>query len=86
MPFLAFESPSPPSAWAEPAYAGKLAYLKCTQDVAIPPFVQEHFMEKSEAKWITRNIDSSHSPFASRPHEVAKILVDWAETFQGIHP
>lgn len=72
----AFESDAPPAAWAEPAFAGKIAFMKCTLDQALPPFVQDMFVQRSGASWIVRDVEAGHSPFASRPEEVVGVLKD----------
>lgn len=51
------------------------------QDQALPPFLQDMFMEKSGVEWKVKNIEASHSPFASKPEELVKILVDSAQQF-----
>ena len=78
---LALDSPAPPAAWAEPEFAGKLVFIRCMQDQALPPFLQDMFVEKSGVEWKVKDIDTSHSPFASKPEELVKILVDVAEQF-----
>ena len=70
----AFESPAPRPVWAEKEFEGDLVFLRCLQDAALPVFVQDTFVQKCEAEWTVRNIDASHSPFASMPEEVVKVL------------
>ena len=65
---------APPPAWAEPEYAGILTYLRCLKDQALPPPLQDWFMERSGAEWRVKNVEASHSPFASRPKEVVDIV------------
>lgn len=77
----AFDSPAPPAAWKEAEFAGKLTFVRCMQDQALPPFLQDMFMEKSGVEWKVKNIEASHSPFASKPEELVKILVDSAQQF-----
>ncbi|KFY45988.1 hypothetical protein V494_00668 [Pseudogymnoascus sp. VKM F-4513 (FW-928)] len=79
----AFESAAPAPAWAEPAFAGKIAFLKCSADVAVPPFLQDMFMEKSGVEWLVREVETGHSPWASRPEELAEIIGGWVEVFAG---
>ena len=43
----AFSSPAPPQAWAEAAFEGRLAFLRCTEDRALPIAKQDMFIEKS---------------------------------------
>ncbi len=50
-------------------------YIVCEQDKAIPPAAQE---EMAKHATDIRRIDASHSPFLSRPAELAAMLVDIA--------
>ena len=77
----AFDSPAPPTAWREPEFTGQLAFIRCMQDQALPPFLQDMFIEKSGVEWKVKDIESSHSPFASKPEELVKIFVDCAQQF-----
>ena len=77
----AFDSPALPTAWSEPEFAGKLAYVRCMEDHALPPFIQDMFIEKSGVDWKVKDIEASHSPFASKPEELVKILADFAQQF-----
>ena len=79
----AFESPAPPAAWAEPDFAGRIAFLRCTQDQALPIFLQDMFTAKSGVKWSIREIDTSHSAFASKPDETINILSEWVDEFKA---
>ena len=80
---LAFESPAPPAAWAEPEYSGKIAFLGCTQDAALPTFVQDLFVNKSEVNWIVKDLEASHSPFASKPGEVVEAVKEFIHAFES---
>jgi len=80
----AFDSPAPPPAWAQPGFAGRLAFLKCRLDRAIPTFVQDIFTGKSGVEWKVRDMETSHSPWLSRPEETVKILTQWADEFQAM--
>ncbi|MEU4093210.1 alpha/beta hydrolase [Streptomyces sp. NPDC026673] len=46
-------------------------YIICEADKAIPPFVQELFSRRANR---TLRLDSSHSPFLSRPAELARLI------------
>lgn len=50
----ALESPAPLPAWVESAFKGRLAYLKCMQDRALPPVVQDVFVKQSGTEWKSR--------------------------------
>ncbi|OBT77021.1 hypothetical protein VF21_02883 [Pseudogymnoascus sp. 05NY08] len=77
----AFDSAAPAPAWAEPAFAGKVAFLKCLADAALPTFVQDLFIGKSGVKWLVTEVEAGHSPWASRPEELAGIIGGWVEVF-----
>lgn len=76
-----FETPSPPSAWADLEYSDRRAYIRCSQDEAIPAFIQDKMVQHSGVKWVVENFDTSHSPFLSRPVELAGCLARLAEDF-----
>ena len=59
------------------------AYIKCLQDNALRPRLQQHFIDKADA-WTPANktevvsLDRSHSPFLSAPRELAEVLIHLA--------
>lgn len=77
----AFVTDAPPTAWQEPEYDGRLAYVRTTEDRAVPSFVQDVMMKKSQAKWLVKDIETSHSPFLSRPKELTGLILDCVDTF-----
>lgn len=79
----AFDSPAPSMAWAEPEFADKLGFVRCLQDRALPPFVQDKFVESSGVKWDVKDIEASHSPFASKPDDLAELLEGFARSFES---
>ena len=46
-------------------------YVVCTQDAAVPPAAQEAMAARAQT---VERLDSSHSPFLSRPDETAEIV------------
>jgi len=76
-----FDSSAPPPAWADEDFAGKIAFIRCTADQALPLFLQNMFMENSGVKWNVREIESSHSPFISQPQKVVELLSELASQF-----
>jgi pimeloyl-ACP methyl ester carboxylesterase len=46
-------------------------YVVCTQDAAVPPAAQEAMAARAQT---VERLDSSHSPFLSRPDETAAII------------
>lgn len=77
----AFDSPAPAMAWADLEFRGKIAYVRCLKDQALPPFLQDMFMEKSGVGWKVEDIEASHSAYASRPDELANVLGELARQF-----
>ncbi|KAL8822078.1 MAG: hypothetical protein Q9191_007182 [Dirinaria sp. TL-2023a] len=71
---LAFETPAPATSWKEPEYAGKLVFIKCMIDQALPSFLQDMFIEKSGVQWTVKEVDAGHSAWASRPDEIVNEL------------
>ncbi|KAL9626470.1 MAG: hypothetical protein Q9204_007275 [Flavoplaca sp. TL-2023a] len=80
---LALESPAPPQAWAETAYEGRRAYLKCLLDRALPPFIQDKFVKDSGVTWDVRDVDAGHEPHLSQLEKVYEMIVTFVEAFQG---
>ena len=70
-------------AWVEPEYSGRIAFLRCTQDAALPTFVQDLFVDQSEVKWIVKDCEASHSPFASKPVEVVEAVNEFVHAFES---
>jgi pimeloyl-ACP methyl ester carboxylesterase len=48
-------------------------YIECTQDRAVTPFIQQKMYTETPCEKVYR-MDASHSPFFSRPNELAEIL------------
>lgn len=78
---LAFRSPTPAPAWAEPTFENKIAFLRCTQDRTIPVALQNAVMQQSGVKWIVRDIDAGHCPWLSKPKEVVEAIIDFTQHF-----
>lgn len=75
---LAFKSPSPTPAWTDAAaFQGRLAYLVCTEDLAVPKFGQEAMMQGTGQEWIVKELQGSHNaPFLSNKKQEAVDAVD----------
>ena len=72
---LAFKSPAPAPAWTDPGFEGRLAYLVCTDDVAIPRFGQEAMMQGTGMEWAVREMVGSHNcPFLKKTEEAAEAV------------
>jgi pimeloyl-ACP methyl ester carboxylesterase len=76
-----FTNPSPAPAWADAAYSGRRAYIRCSQDICLPTFVQDIMVEASGVDWIKKTFDTSHSPFLSCPTELADYVLALAVAF-----
>jgi pimeloyl-ACP methyl ester carboxylesterase len=48
------------------------SYVVCTQDRAIPPALQRRMASERASE--VAELDADHSPFLSRPHELARLL------------
>lgn len=77
----ALMSPSPPPAWADPEFSGRRAYIRCSEDDAVPAYLQDLMVEHSAVEWVIKKFDTSHSPFLSRTAELAECLVGLVEGF-----
>ncbi|KAL8737028.1 MAG: hypothetical protein Q9181_002092 [Wetmoreana brouardii] len=75
----AFDTSAPPAAWAEPEYAGSLMFVHCMQDQALPPPLQDMFIERSGVQWTVKGIEASHFAFASKPEELVMMLRDFIQ-------
>ncbi|CAI7669187.1 unnamed protein product [Penicillium crustosum] len=76
----------PPQAWEDDSYTGRLGYIRCTADVVIPIEQQDAMVEGAggQGKWVVRTLErSGHSPFLSRPQEVAAALEEIVNTFEA---
>ena len=78
----AFETPAMAPAWTEEAFDGKLVFIKCTIDAAIPPLVQHMLVQQNGVKWIVEEVNGSHTAYVSKAQEVVEILVQWADKFE----
>lgn len=41
---------------------------------ALPPFLQDMFIEKSGVQWAVKEVEAGHSAWASRPKEIVHEL------------
>lgn len=74
----------PPQGWQDDCYFGRLGYIRCTADVAIPIEQQDSMVVGAggQGKWVVRTLEGSgHSPFLSRPHEVAAAVEEIVNDF-----
>lgn len=76
----------PPQVWQDDGYTGRLGYIRCTADVVNPLAQQDGMIEGAggREKWIVRTLEGSgHSPFLSRPAEVAAAVDEIVKEFEA---
>lgn len=80
----------PPQVWQDDGgYPGRLGYIRCTADVILPLAYQDEMIESAggREKWIIRTLEGSgHSPFLSRPNEVATAVDEIMREFEAGAP
>lgn len=79
-----FISPCPAASWDSEAYKGRIAYVKTINDQAVPYAAQAMMLQASGQEWITRDIETGHSPQLVAPEKLADILVEIAEHFEAL--
>jgi len=61
-----FTTPSPPPAWADEGFEGRLAFVFCHQDKAVDYYIQKRCVALTGKKWRTLDFEESdHCPFMS---------------------
>jgi len=55
-------------------------FIRTLQDRTVPLALQDRMIREADAvtpgnRFVVRTMDSSHAPFASRPRELAELLV-----------
>ncbi|KAJ5139059.1 uncharacterized protein N7515_003907 [Penicillium bovifimosum] len=76
----------PPQAWEDDSYVGRLGYIRCTADLVIPIQLQDDMVAGAGGleKWVVHTLEGSgHSPFLSRPHEVAAAVQEIVDVFEA---
>ena len=77
-----FDSSASSPTWAEEDYAGKIAFMRCSADQALPSFLQDMFIGNSGVEWNVKTVESSHSSFVSQPQNVVNVLSEVVSQFQ----
>jgi antirestriction protein len=75
---LAFTSPTTAPAWAESAFEGRRAYIRCTEDSCLPFDLQNAWLESCGVEWAIRDLEASHSAYISQPEAVAGLVSTFA--------
>lgn len=76
----------PPQVWQDITYTGQLGYIRCTADAIVPLEQQGNMIKEAggDEKWIVRTLEGSgHSPFLSRPHQVAATVHEIIKQFDA---
>ena len=82
---MAFKSPSPAPAWLDDGFQGRLAYIVCTKDHAIPEELQKGMRHASGKKWLVEELEGSHSaPFVIKYEEAAEMVIDFIQIFENV--
>lgn len=79
-----FRSPCPVASWDTEAFKDRIAYVHTLDDRAVPHVAQSAMVQATGQKWITREIQSAHSPQLSAPEELAEILVELADQWNAM--
>lgn len=48
----------------------------------MPAVLRDTFIQRSGVEWMVKDVEAGHSPWASCPEEVVKILDEWVSMFQ----
>lgn len=80
----AIEAKSPPVGYTDPAYQGRLAYIRGEFDQAIPAFAQDEMIAASGVKFIVERFQTGHSPFLSHPNLLVNTLDKLAKQFKAL--
>lgn len=87
MSYTVYTSPIPRASFDNPGYAGRIAYIKTTDDYSISAEAQQAIVDSTGANWTVREIPTGHAPFLSRPAELAEIIFalikPWEEDCYG---
>ncbi|EHK22132.1 uncharacterized protein TRIVIDRAFT_29562 [Trichoderma virens Gv29-8] len=67
--------------WLDKTYDGRRAYIRCLQDHALPLAIQDGMVAGSGVEWITKSLESSHSPFLSMPDELTRVVAEIVAEF-----
>ncbi|RAK99401.1 alpha/beta hydrolase [Aspergillus ibericus CBS 121593] len=79
---LAFFSPQPAPAWADVAYAGRLAFIVTTADKAVPKEAQHYMISSTGKTFIVKEMECSHlAPFVDRIPETIGLVHELLPAF-----
>lgn len=82
----AFTSPQPAPAWADAAYAGRLAAVITLADQAVPQEAQRAMLAATQKEWIVKEMACSHcAPFLARIDNCVELILGFLETFESLN-
>ena len=77
--------PSPTPAWTSDAYKGKLAYITCTEDRAVPYDTQKAMMLATRKDWKVKTLHASHfAPFLTKREQLRDLVWNLVKQFAEI--
>ncbi|OJK00417.1 hypothetical protein ASPACDRAFT_28415 [Aspergillus aculeatus ATCC 16872] len=76
--YTSFASPCPQASWATEAFRGRAAYIHTLQDRAVPYEAQRAMVEATKVEWVTRELDTGHSPQLSAAAELVRVILEVA--------
>lgn len=79
-----FKSPCPAATWDAEAFKGRCAYIRTLNDQAIPYEVQNMMLQGTGQEWITKDIETGHSPQLAAPEQLSSIILELAKQFEAI--
>ena len=77
-----FKSPCPAATWDADAFKGRCAYIRTLNDQAVPFPVQNMMLEGTGQEWITKDVETGHSPQFAAPEKLCNIIVELAKQFE----
>jgi hypothetical protein len=69
--------------WRELAYDGHRAYIRCLQDRVLPLEQQDKYLTKTGVHWNIKTMNTSHSPFLSKPDDLIRVVAEILKDFLG---
>lgn len=78
------KSPCPAATWDTEAFKDRCAYIRTLHDRALPYEAQNMMLEATGQKWITRDIETGHSPQLAAPEKLSGIILELAKHFEAM--
>lgn len=79
-----FKSPCPAATWDAEAFKGRCAYIRTLNDRALPYEAQNMMLDATGQEWITRDIETGHSPQFAAPEKLSGIILELAKHFEAM--